>query len=167
MSPTEFSIDFHKLHSLSGTTGLAQAAALGMLAGSVHAMLQCSCVSRRHRAAVWRCCRACTLCTAPLPHQHRFRLPARVPHCAQHPSKIPGLEPDIIDDLCLRWAGHVARMDEARLPRHFLTSWVHAKRRCGHPYKSTIHRIQDTIRLTGAHLLPLAAKLPALFLHMV
>jgi len=58
----------------------------------------------------------------------------------------------IIDDLCLRWAGHVARMDEARLPRRFLTSWVHAKRRTGRPYKSTIHRIQDTIRLTGAHL---------------
>ena len=43
-------------------------------------------------------------------------------------------------------------MDEARLPRRFLTSWVHAKRRTGRPYKSTIHRIQDTIRLTGAHL---------------
>ena len=58
----------------------------------------------------------------------------------------------IIDDLCLRWAGHVAQMDDARLPWLFLTSWVHAKCRCGRPYKSTIHRIQDTIRLTGAHL---------------
>ena len=60
--------------------------------------------------------------------------------------------PGIIDDLCLRWAGHVAQMDDARLPWLFLTSWVHAKCRCGRPYKSTIHRIQDTIRLTGAHL---------------
>ena len=58
----------------------------------------------------------------------------------------------IIDDLCLRWAGHVARMDESRLPRRFLTSWVANKRRNGRPYKSTIHRIQDTIRLTGVHL---------------
>ena len=57
----------------------------------------------------------------------------------------------IIDDLCLRWAGHVARMDEARLPRGFLTSWVHANRRIDRPYKSTIHRIEDTIRLTGTH----------------
>ena len=58
----------------------------------------------------------------------------------------------IIDDLCLRWAGHVARMDESRLPRRFLTSWVANKRRNGRPYKSTIHRIQDTIWLTGVHL---------------
>ena len=58
----------------------------------------------------------------------------------------------IIDGLCLCWARHVAQMDEAQLPRRFLTSWVHAKRRTSRPYKSTIHHIEDTIRLTGAHL---------------
>ena len=58
----------------------------------------------------------------------------------------------IIDDLCLRWAGHVARMSEARLPRRFLTCWVRSQRRNGRPHKSTMHRIQDTIRLTGVHL---------------
>ena len=58
----------------------------------------------------------------------------------------------IIDDLCLRWAGHVARMGEDRLPRRFLTSWVRSQRRTGRPHKSTMHRIQDTIRLTGVHL---------------
>ena len=31
------------------------------------------------------------------------------------------------------------------------SSWVHAKRCTGRPYKSTIHRIEGTVRLTGAH----------------
>ena len=71
------------------TICLARAAASSVLAGSVHAMLQCTHVSHRHRAAGWQCCRACTLSTVPLPHRRRFRLPAHVPHL----SKIPGLEP--------------------------------------------------------------------------
>ena len=58
----------------------------------------------------------------------------------------------IIDDLCLRWAGHVARMSDSRLPRRFLTSWVPNNRRNGRPYKSTMHQIQDVIRLTGVNL---------------
>ena len=32
-----------------------------------------------------------------------------------------------LDDRCLRWAGHVARMPESRAPRCLLTSWVQAK----------------------------------------
>ena len=87
MSPTDLSIEFHKISQFG--QNLAQAAASSVLAGSVHAMLQCTHASHRHRAAGWQCCRACTLSTFPLPHQRRFRLPARVPHL----SKIPGLEP--------------------------------------------------------------------------
>ena len=33
----------------------------------------------------------------------------------------------------LRWAGHVARMDMARLPRRMLSSWVRSKRPPGSP----------------------------------
>ena len=76
---------------------------------------------------------------------------AAAPGCPEEKLSTPGI-PGIIDDLCLLWAGHVARMDEARLPWRFLTSSVHAKRLIGRPYKSTIHRIQGTIWLTYTHL---------------
>ena len=33
----------------------------------------------------------------------------------------------------LRWAGHVARMDQSRLPRKMLSSWVRNKRPLGCP----------------------------------
>ena len=55
----------------------------------------------------------------------------------------------VIDDRRMRWAGHVARMDENRLPRKFLTSWVRAKRRTGRPYLSTAHSIKDVIQRAG------------------
>ena len=54
-----------------------------------------------------------------------------------------------MDDLRMRWAGHIARMPENRLPRRFLTSWVRAKRRAGRPYMSTAQCISDTIRRAG------------------
>ena len=49
----------------------------------------------------------------------------------------------------MRWAGHVARMPEARLPRRLLTSWVRAKRRPGRPNFSTVQCISDTIKRAG------------------
>ena len=54
-----------------------------------------------------------------------------------------------MDDLRMRWAGHVARMPETRLPRRFLTSWVRAKRRPGRPYFSTAQCLSDTIQRAG------------------
>ena len=54
-----------------------------------------------------------------------------------------------IDNLRMRWAGHVARMPETRLPRRFLTSWVRAKRRPGRPNFSTVQCISDTIQRAG------------------
>ena len=54
-----------------------------------------------------------------------------------------------MDDLRMRWAGHVARMPENRLPRRFLASWVRAKRRAGRPYMSTVQCTSDTIRRAG------------------
>ena len=50
-----------------------------------------------------------------------------------------------IDSLRLGCAGHVARMDDPRLPRRFLISWVRAKRPTGRPRLSTAHCINDTI----------------------
>ena len=55
----------------------------------------------------------------------------------------------VIDDRRMRWAGHVARMGEGRLPRKFLTSWVRAKRGNGRPYLSTVHSIKDVIQRSG------------------
>ena len=54
-----------------------------------------------------------------------------------------------IDNLRMRWAGHVARMPETRLPRRFLTSWVRAKCRPGRPNFSTVQCISDTIQRAG------------------
>ena len=58
----------------------------------------------------------------------------------------------ILDDRCLRWAGHVARMPEQRAPRRLLTSWVRAKRPTGRPQMSIAHCIRDTIKRAGLNL---------------
>ena len=55
----------------------------------------------------------------------------------------------IIDDRCMRWAGHVARMPEQRAPRRLLSSWVRAKRPIGRPQMSIAHCIRDTIKRAG------------------
>ena len=54
-----------------------------------------------------------------------------------------------MDDLHMRWAGNVACMPEARLPRRFLTSCVRVKRRPGRPNFSTMQCIGDTIQRAG------------------
>ena len=55
----------------------------------------------------------------------------------------------ILDDRCMRWAGHVARMPEQRAPRRFLSSWVREKRPTGRPYMTIAHCICDTIKRAG------------------
>ena len=78
-------------------------------------------------------------------------------HTQQYHIRTDGLEEKLgirsiqstMDDLRMRWAGHVARMPENRLPRRFLTSWVRAKRRTGRPNMSTLQCISDTIRRAG------------------
>ena len=55
----------------------------------------------------------------------------------------------IIDNRCMRWAGHVARMPEQRAPRRLLSSWVRAKRPIGRPQMSIAHCIRDTIKRAG------------------
>ena len=54
-----------------------------------------------------------------------------------------------IDDLRMRWLGHVARMPLMRLPRRFLTSWVKQPRQQGGQRMSTAQCIKDTIRRAG------------------
>ena len=55
----------------------------------------------------------------------------------------------IIDDRCMRWAGHVARMPEQRAPRQLLSSWVRAKRPIGRPHMTIAHSMRDTIKRAG------------------
>ena len=38
-----------------------------------------------------------------------------------------------LDERCLRWIGHVARMDSERLPRKTLFAWYHTSRAEGRP----------------------------------
>ena len=50
-----------------------------------------------------------------------------------------------LESRCLRWAGHVIRMDMDRLPRMFLTSWCPTSRVRGRPRMSFGHTIKKFI----------------------
>jgi exonuclease III len=50
-----------------------------------------------------------------------------------------------LESRCLRWAGHVARMDMDRLPRMLLTSWCPSSRVRGRPRMSFGHTIKKFI----------------------
>ena len=54
-----------------------------------------------------------------------------------------------LDERCMRWAGHVARMPEQHTPRRLLSSWVRAKRPIGRPQTSTAHCIREKIKRAG------------------
>jgi len=49
----------------------------------------------------------------------------------------------------LRWAGHVMRMDELRLPRKFITSWVENPRRNGRPQQNYGHTLAKQLKSAG------------------
>ena len=49
----------------------------------------------------------------------------------------------------LRWAGHVARMGYERIPRKFLTSWVHNPRPIGRPQFTYGHSLNKTLENAG------------------
>ena len=49
----------------------------------------------------------------------------------------------------LRWAGHVMRMDESRLPRKFITSWVENPRRNGRPQQNYGHTLAKQLEGAG------------------
>jgi hypothetical protein len=51
----------------------------------------------------------------------------------------------------LRWAGHVMRMSMARLPRKFITSWVHAPRAPGRTHFYG-HDLAHELRAAGFNL---------------
>ena len=47
----------------------------------------------------------------------------------------------------LRWAGHVARMPEERLPRKLLTGWVEHPRPHGRPEQTFGHALDKALKL--------------------
>ena len=61
---------------------------------------------------------------------------------------IPSIQ-ETIDDLRMRWIGHVARMPVERLPRRFLTSWVRHPWWQGGQQMLTAWCFKDTIQWAG------------------
>ena len=49
----------------------------------------------------------------------------------------------------LRWAGHVARMSEDRLPRRFLSCWVRNKRPTGCPHFTYARGLHKSLKKLG------------------
>ena len=50
-----------------------------------------------------------------------------------------------LDERCLRWVGHVARMPATRLPRLTLFSWHSGKRAKGRPQQTFRHRLRNIL----------------------
>lgn len=51
-----------------------------------------------------------------------------------------------LDERCLRWVGHVARMDSERLPRKTLFAWYLTSRAVGRPKQTFRHRLHRLLR---------------------
>jgi hypothetical protein len=92
-----------------------------------------------HSKCVRRMCRVTLVHT----QEHRIRTSSLEDRLG-----IPSIQ-ETIDDLRMRWIGHVARMPVERLPRRFLTSWVRHPRRQGGQQMSTAWCFKDTIRRAG------------------
>jgi len=56
---------------------------------------------------------------------------------------------EIIDSRCLRWVGHVIRMNNDRLPKQILNAWVPVVRRVGRPYKTYGQGLIELLRNRG------------------
>ena len=82
------------------------------------------------------CVRA--MCRVNLSHtrRHRIRTAKLLDELSLQPLE------HYVESRCLRWAGHVVRMDMDRLPRMLLTSWCPTSRVRGRPRMSFAHAIK-------------------------
>ena len=55
----------------------------------------------------------------------------------------------IIGSRCIRWVGHVIRMDQSRLPKKLLNAWVPVVRRVGRPFKTFGQGLIDKLKTRG------------------
>ena len=54
-----------------------------------------------------------------------------------------------IGSRCIRWVGHVIRMDQSRLPKKLLNAWVPVARRVGRPFKTFGQGLIDKLKTRG------------------
>jgi transcription termination factor 2 len=55
----------------------------------------------------------------------------------------------IVKSLRLRWAGHVARMDDTEIPKKILSGNPGGQRGCGRPRTKWLDRVEEDLRKLG------------------